>query len=364
MEIKHYNHFTIRYIEALLKNLDIRVFDNSVYFFPDTTKLTDFDSLKLDLDEIWKDSQSAITLLELKEGALIQNALFGLVDDFELALKTGYLLGDRIVVVDYIYERILNKRSINNSEILRVGDLCKNLVLALDLAKSGKFVIIPSPLSWSKKTKKLLKKLSKTTILTAQSMSLLNILSISNKCNLHPYTIAESNDEYMRILNKDSEVLNQDNLNESNHLYRKLLVGLLSERILTNAEFEINNNIPLNQYISIIESEEDFYKDYLQRLSQGGRQNADYNIKNINEDIKKSLKSKKKIGAINALKKVGKVSTTAGASITLIGGIVTLNPGLMSIGVLMGLVSPFTDWFNEESLNETATISVFQKLKK
>ena len=141
METKHYNHFTIAYIEAILKNLDIRVLNDSVQFFPDTTFVSDFDNLKTELDEIWDDAQSAINLLEQKKGALIQNALFGLVNDFDLALRTGYLFGDRVVVIDYIYERILSRRKIKSSEILRVGDLCKNLVQALDLAKDGKFVI-------------------------------------------------------------------------------------------------------------------------------------------------------------------------------------------------------------------------------
>mgnify|MGYP000392115880 CR=1 FL=1 len=89
MASNNYNHFTIRYIEAILINLDIRLIDGSVQFFPDTTTVENFRNLKGDLDEIWEDSETAIKILKEKKDALIQNALFGLVNDFELSLRTG-----------------------------------------------------------------------------------------------------------------------------------------------------------------------------------------------------------------------------------------------------------------------------------
>ncbi|WP_452222157.1 hypothetical protein [Lacinutrix salivirga] len=359
MDSENYNHFTISYIEAILRNLDIRILNGSVQFFPDTTSVSDFDKLKLDLDKIWEKSESAIDILKDKIDAVIQNGLFGLVDDFELALRTGYLLGDRVVMLDYVYERILYKRKIKSSEILRIGDLCKNLVLALDLAKSGRFVIIPNPFSWNKKSKKLINRVFKTSNANAQTITLLNMLSIANKCNLNPYTIAESDKEYQRIVNDDAELIFKQNLSEAGNIYDKLLSSLLTEKILKSAEFDLDTRISLTKFASIIESEKGFYQDYLSTITKGGKSDAEYNIKNIIEDVNDYLKSSKKVKAVNGIKKIGKLSTTTAAVVTIIGGIATLNPALMTIGSSLGLVSPFTDWFNDISINKTATISVF-----
>ncbi len=363
MASNNYNHFTIRYIEAILINLDIRLIDGSVQFFPDTTTVENFRNLKGDLDEIWEDSETAIKILKEKKDALIQNALFGLVNDFELSLRTGYLLGDRVVVIDYIYERILCKQEVRSSEILRVGDLCKNLVLALDLAKAGKFVIIPNPFTWHKKSKKLIKKVIKTSMVNTSTISLINILSITDELNLNPYTIAESNQHYNHIVNNDAQVLFEQNLSEAQNIYNKLLSSLLSEKILSNTNFQVDTRIPLIEYAHIVESEKGFYQDYLSRITRGGKSDAEYNIKNIIDDVDDFVKKSKEVKTVNGVKKIGKVSTTTAAVVSIVGGIATLNPALMKIGASLGLISPFTDWFKDVTIDETSTISVFKAIK-
>ena len=92
------NHFTINYLQAIKTHLHIDFnTDNRAVFYPDKVCNSDFINLKKTLDQIWKETESAISILRTREEAFVQMGLFGLVDDLDLAVKVGFSLGDRIV---------------------------------------------------------------------------------------------------------------------------------------------------------------------------------------------------------------------------------------------------------------------------
>ena len=104
----HYNYFTIGYIEAILHRLHIECdsCDRGV-FIPEKVSYSDLLALRDDIAKLWDERYSAVDLLERKHDSTSQSCLFGMVDDMESALKIGYLVSDRVVLVDYLYERIL-----------------------------------------------------------------------------------------------------------------------------------------------------------------------------------------------------------------------------------------------------------------
>lgn len=130
------NHFTINYLQAIKTHLHIDFnTDNRAVFYPDKVCNSDFINLKKTLDQIWKETESAISILRTREEAFVQMGLFGLVDDLDLAVKVGFSLGDRIVLVDYLYERILSKLSPERINITHIGSIASSLVNLLPLAE-------------------------------------------------------------------------------------------------------------------------------------------------------------------------------------------------------------------------------------
>src|SRR5690606_5483875 len=103
-------------------------------------------------------------------------------------------------------------------------------------------------------------KVAKKTLVSPELMSLLNLLSITKSCNLKPYTIAESDESFKRIINKDIDSTSLVGKDGEYTAYEAILAGLLSERLLNEEEFKLNDNISLIEYHNIINQEEKFYK--------------------------------------------------------------------------------------------------------
>lgn len=151
----HYNQFTIDYIDAVKRNLNIEVNETGEsLYFPDSITDINILNLKDELQSIWGDSTSAIDVIRKKEDSTIQSGLFGLVNELDTALKIGFLISDRIVLIDYLFERLLTRKEPNKIDRIHLGVIASSLVNTLPLAKIGRIVIIPSPFNWYPDTKK------------------------------------------------------------------------------------------------------------------------------------------------------------------------------------------------------------------
>jgi len=358
----NYNHFTINYIELIKKHLKIEIFNNQALFFPDYVVDDDIVNLKNDLSEIWKDSDSAIKILQNSHDSNIQLGLFGLIDNFEVALKTGYLLGDRVVAIDYIFERILKDKKVSQINKVLLGKASANLVLALELAKKGRFIIIPSPFYWNKNSKKLIKKVAKKTILTPELISLLNILSITKNCKLQPYTIAESDESFKRIIDNQidsSMIIGKD---AGTFAYEGILGGLLSEKILNQEEFKVALKKPLSEYYSIINEQKDFYTEYLNTITLGGSLRGDRNIDVIRLKLKQAIEKQNKKLIKSTVKSAGNIAGVGSGTIALLSTIATITSPIGILGGLLGLMPALTSFMKDDNENQSVVISVFKRL--
>lgn len=257
------NHFTINYLQAIKTHLHIDFnTDNRAVFYPDKVCNSDFINLKKTLDQIWKETESAISILRTREEAFVQMGLFGLVDDLDLAVKVGFSLGDRIVLVDYLYERILSKLSPERINITHIGSIASSLVNLLPLAEKGRIVMIPNPFMWHSDSKQIISEVIRNGAdMTPELLSLLNMLSITKYCNLHPYTIAESPERFQTIIEQDIDFSDARGLSSGKYAYDGILGALLSEKIINETELNIVLNTPITQYYDIISQEKDFYRD-------------------------------------------------------------------------------------------------------
>lgn len=360
----NYNHFTINYISAIKKNLKIELVNGEVLFFPDYIIIEDLENLKSELQEIWKHSESSITILKDKQDAKIQLGLFGLIDDFDLALKTGYLLGDRVVVIDYIFERILNKKPLDQINISVLGSLGANLVSALELAEKGRFVIIPSPFGWSSDSKKIIAETAEKTTMTVELMSLLNMLSITKICQLHPYTIAESSENYERIISSQISYTDAMDKSTEDYAYQGILGGLLTEKIINEVEFQSILRIPLNEYLKVIELQQNFYNEYLKKITFGGAINAENNIEELKNEILNLINERNKNIYQIVLENTGMVAGIGGAGIALLGTMVLVSAPVIMAGAALTLSGTLLNQFKSKELTGNPVINVFSKLIK
>jgi hypothetical protein len=359
----HYNQFTIDYINAVQRNLKIE-FDSegNALYIPDKIEPNDIINLKNDLQAIWYNSKSAIDLVQSKYDATIQSGLFGLVNEMDTALKVGFLIGDRVVLIDYLFERLLLKKEPEKINRVHLGVIASSLVNTLPLAERGRIVIIPNPFNWNPESKAIINEVAIKTTLSTDLISLLNMLSITKICNLHPYTIAESKGVYSSIINTQIDKVESIGRDGEEFAYDGILGALLSEKLLKETELKIALDIPLSKYFDIISSNKDFYLKYLSEITAGGSLSGQNNIDSLRNSLVKSIEEKNKIG-FPTLAKVATI--TAGLSSGAIGlasAVTILSAPLIIAGAILALSSTLTGLVNSKDRVEQPIISVFNKL--
>jgi len=358
------NHFTINYLQAIKEHLHIDFnTDGKAVFYPEKICDTDFVNLKSALDHIWKESESAISILRSKEEAIVQMGLFGLVDNLDLAVKVGFSLGDRIVLIDYLYERILSKYSPTRINITHIGSVASALVGLLPLAERGRIVMIPNPFAWHSDAKKIISEVAeKTDSITPELLSLLNMLSITKHCNLHPYTIAESTERFQSLINQEIEYSSAAGLSAGRYAYDGILGALLSEKIINETELNVILDTPINQYFDVISQENDFYRDYIQILTNGGALSASNNIDAIKVLISKAIKDRNEQMKQQVKKVIERGGGIGGGVIGILGMVSVISAPLALTGALLGFAPSLTGLLSDKEEDRNSIISVFSKL--
>ena len=359
----HYNQFTIDYIEAVKRNLDIRVDESEeARFFYDSASDSNILNLKNDLQEIWENSTKAIDIVHSKHDAIIQSGLFGLVNDLEMALKVGFLMSDRVVLIDYLFDRLLTKKEPSKINRTHLGVIASSLVGALPLAKSGRIVIIPSPLDWHLESKIIIKEVATKTTMSPDLMSLLNMLSITKFCQLHPYTIAESEENYLSIINTQIDHVDTIGKDGGDYAYKGILGALLSEKLLNDTILKIALNIPLSKYFEIIKSNEEFYSKYLNEIVKDNSVGAQNNINRIRKSLVKAIEERNKLDLRSFAKWATTFAGVSSAAVALVSEVAVVSAQLLIASAAMNLSATLTGLVNSKNTNEDIIISVFKKL--
>jgi hypothetical protein len=359
----HYNHFTINYIKAVKTNLKIEFnSDGNAVFFLEKIKPIDIINLKNELQAIWVNSKSAITLVESKHDSIIQSGLFGLVNEMDTALKVGFLMGDRVVLIDYLFERLLIRKEPNKINLINLGIIASSLVNTLPLAERGRLVIIPNPFDWNPESKIIINEVSEKTTLTIDLIAMLNMLSITKRCQLHPYTIAESKDTYLSIINHQIDNVDAIGRDGGEFAYEGILGALLSEKLLQETELKVALNLPISRYFEIISSDKDFYLKYLSSITGGGSLNAQNNIDNIRNAVMKSIEERNTKYLTTSAKAITIAGSVGSGTISLLGAASVISAPLAIAGAILGLSATLSGLVNSKVKAEQPIISVFKKL--
>jgi hypothetical protein len=358
----HYNQFTIDYVQAIKRNLKIEFNENGKGMFsPDLIKHEDLINLRNELETIWGSSKSAISIIQQKHDSNIQSALFGLVNEFDTALKIGFLISDRVVLIDYLYERILLRKDPKQIDIVHLGVIANSLVSALPLARQGRIVIIPNPFNWNSEMSKIVNEVSSKAMMTTDLISLLSVLSITKSCKLHPYTIAESNNRYQAIIDNQIDHVDVIGQDGGRYAYDGILGALLTEKLLTGSEFKVALDIPLSKYFDIIASKKEFYLKYLTRITAGGSLSAQNNVKELTENLQNDIIELNKRELTNMTKAIT-VTEGIGSGVTAIAAF-SMNSAVLTIAsAALALSTTLTGLINWKESEEHSVISVFTRL--
>jgi len=354
----NYNQFTIDYLNAIKTNLGVEITpEGKGQIIPDFITRENIINLTKALQEIWSNSGSAIKIIQSRHDSIIQSGLFGLVNDLDTALKVGFLLGDRVVLIDYLFERLLKDKDADQVNLDNLFVIANFLVPLIPLAEKGRIVIIPNPFKWFPESKEIIKEAAEKTVLSPDLISLLNMLAITNECHLQPYTIAESEENYKEIINSQIDHVDSIGKDAGKYAYQGILGALLSERLLNETELKAALNYPITDYFEIISSNKDFYLKYLQRITSGGSLNFANNVEALNKEIEEHSKFD-----YTKLAKAATIATgVSGGTIALAALITTVSAPLAITGAILSLSATLTGLVNKKEKPD-AVISVFKKL--
>lgn len=213
-------------------------------------------------------------------------------------------------------------------------------------------------------SKQIIKEVANRTTLTPDLMSLLNMLSITKTCKLHPYTIAESKDVFAKIIESQIDKVDAIGKDGEDYAYDGILGALLSEKLLTTTELKAALNIPLSQYYHIISSNKDFYSSYLKEITSGGSLSGQDNIESLRNRLLKHIEDKNNIG-LPLIAKAYTVGAGLGSgAIGLASAISVVSAPVLITGAMLALSATLTGLINKKEKGEQPIISVFTKLFK
>jgi hypothetical protein len=236
-----------------------------------------------------------------------------------------------------------------------VAVVATNLVALAPLAKTGRLVILAHPLAWSPDAASAVAEIAERTVLSPDVAGLTASLAVAQQLKVHPYTIAESNRSYQRLLaSRPTNIRQYD--------YDTFLAGLLSARLLTDARFDYVIDAPVERIPEIVRENADFYRQFRERLSSGGLDEGDFRLEVLAKEIEKIVKSRNARIRESAYDWATFGGTVAGI-IGLIGATSSQDPILGLTGGLVSLSATLSRMFTRPTKDFGVIGSVFRRLK-
>lgn len=269
--------FTNRYIERVQNTLRIEISTIG----PPTCALPGRDTLRQLRDQlnalVAKSGTVAVESVRNSEGALLQTVAYGAFEDLEFAVKIGLLLGDRVVIWDLLASRLLvGGRNDDRAEVISaVGNA---LVALKPLADEGALVILPHPLSWHPEAQSAFADLARANLLTPSLVGLTATLAVAHELQLHPYTVAESDDAF-------SEMLEARALADGDQaLFRTTVAALSASRIFSGRLVEFLR-LPAREIRCIVRDRADFYRSLRDRLVGDTDADTEYRRRTLESEL-------------------------------------------------------------------------------
>lgn len=187
--------FSLKYLRLVEQHLRITWNDEGI-----PTCITDWidarsiEDLRSDLSEMMHGEDANLSLSAATEyGRIhIQAIGFGLAPDVEELVKIGLIYGERVVLWDVIYSRVLaEKESAKNRKHL-IAEIGCNLLLLKSAVARGAVIILPHPIVWSGVAAEIYEELGSLGSTPSASLGLsMALAAIEEGLPLHPYTLLQ-----------------------------------------------------------------------------------------------------------------------------------------------------------------------------
>lgn len=251
-----------KYLKLIATTLDVTVGPGS----PPAIRLDSVTSdrtaaLREGLQKLLEDvGPAAIDAVRRRQDAMIQMLPYGLISDFTSAVRTGYLLGDRVVVWDVLGSRLLR----SETEAPVIASVASSLLEFSSLAERGAFVVLPHPAVWHEGTRAALS----DPALRSASPKLLGLVAavaVSRDLRLHPYTVADTDEEFDALTNPKFAAA----ADVSESAYRDTVLALGAQRLISRPQIVELLDLPPERLHEIIGRKTAFYRGLRDRLSSG-----------------------------------------------------------------------------------------------
>jgi len=349
---------TLNYLSAIESRLGITwEAPNRPVCLPDQFNSAGLTSLRTDLDGMLKgnlaDKARNDTRVYGKDH--IQTVGFGLAPDFDQFIKLGFLYGDRVVLWDFLSNRLLLEKS-KISNLALANTACQLLMLK-PAVERGAVVVLPHPAEWSGLAEMVAEDLKQQGTRSAAVFGLSMALSaVEEGLPLHPFTLLRN-----ELQPKASPAVsgNEGDLySKENYIFQKALSGMLS-----NQQFVYLQNVSSAELQKIVAGNQELHRQ-LRRVFNPptgmSQQQVAIELQHLQTDLAKLIERQN--GEI--LKYAGDGSeATAVFATTLMTKLNAATFGKTAVvDVCLRLAIALRKWFSKPGKN--TIVQAFQTLKR
>ncbi|MBN2425593.1 MAG: hypothetical protein JXR46_14680 [Calditrichaceae bacterium] len=351
---------SLKYINSIRERLYIEINEmGQPVFFPGRINKFSLERLKNEIDEIYSSSLLDDALTDTasftRDKKLIQTVGYGLVSDFQKLIKLGFLIGDRVVIWDFLFSRALSEIKDDYKYFDFIGTLACDLLLLESIINEGSIVILPPPIIWYPQTRKIFEN-TDTGKLSNADFALMSVLSIVDDFTLHPYTYFDK--EIPKFPKIDTDYYNKEQFQLHNSL----------AKLFNDGNFAFLDGISTASFYSVIRQEKRFAEKLRElfnpKINQSNEQ-SENNYSHIVYELEKLKNERNKSLISHSFVLKGAIISMVNTAATLIyAGISQKNPEfLLSISALSGpLMSVIGRFLSKPSI--PILIHVFNQLEK
>jgi hypothetical protein len=238
---------TVAYLQAIENRFSISwAAQNQPVCIPDRIDTNALRSLKEDLDALLLKDQGrkAIDATRAYGPNRIQTVGFGLTPDFDQFIKLGFLYGDRVVLWDFLSNRLLLEKSgISNLTIAKTA--CE-LLLLRPAVERGAVVILPHPVEWSDLAEMVAEDLKAHGRRSAAEFGLsMALCAVEEGLPLHPFTLLRSGPQPKAspaVCGQEGDLYSKEN-----YVFQEALSAMLS-----NQRFAYLQNVSASEFQRIV----------------------------------------------------------------------------------------------------------------
>ncbi len=248
---------SINYLNILENRLGIQWNNDVPIFIPDYKKINSFTIQRVvnEINDIYLGSNFDKCINDINSYSKMNmlSVGFGYVNDLYDMVKLGLVLGDRLVLWDFLWSRVIRS---NKCELEEIGLLANELLILKDMVIDGRIVILPPPYIWSDRVKYNLNSIPKE-YLDSNTLGLVGVLSlIQDGVGIFPFTITE-------------KYLNNDTLIDFNNYYSKEKQDyhIHLNKFITNNELYLPGN-EIKDFYNIIKHNPSLYTSLKQYFDQ------------------------------------------------------------------------------------------------